>query len=211
MVPYARLGGQTGLRMSRAAFAVMVKFSDLLEDFVALVDFVSMEAGMAEDGPSKDKELIAAIKKQPQADLIIRRWESAARMRQWINEKKQAQSEKLEKVVAAEVRAKKAEERKKEREEKQRQQEAEEAKKAEAEEAKAGDEAEKGEGKEAPAEAPAEEKIDSSSKPVQEKGEKSEKKDAKKDEKSKEEKDEKPADEPEEAPEEAPELTEAEK
>jgi len=38
MVPFARLGGKDGLRMSRAAFAVMVKFSDLLDDFRSLVD-----------------------------------------------------------------------------------------------------------------------------------------------------------------------------
>lgn len=44
MVPFARLGGADGLRMSRAAFAVMVKFSDLLDDFRSLVDQVGMQA-----------------------------------------------------------------------------------------------------------------------------------------------------------------------
>ena len=44
MVPHARLGGKDGLRMNRAAFAVMVKFSDCLDDFIALVDSVAMEA-----------------------------------------------------------------------------------------------------------------------------------------------------------------------
>ena len=32
MVPYANLGGADGMRVTRAAFAVMVKFSDKLDD-----------------------------------------------------------------------------------------------------------------------------------------------------------------------------------
>jgi hypothetical protein len=38
MVPYARLAGLNGLKMARAAFALLIKFGDLLEDFVSLVD-----------------------------------------------------------------------------------------------------------------------------------------------------------------------------
>jgi hypothetical protein len=33
MVPYARIGGPDGLKLSRAAFAVMIKFSEYFEDF----------------------------------------------------------------------------------------------------------------------------------------------------------------------------------
>ena len=40
-VTYARLGGMNGLKLSRAAFAVMLKFSDVLDDFVALKDEVT--------------------------------------------------------------------------------------------------------------------------------------------------------------------------
>jgi hypothetical protein len=42
MVPYARLSGADGLRMARAAFGVMIKFSDQFESFVSLVDEVDM-------------------------------------------------------------------------------------------------------------------------------------------------------------------------
>jgi len=52
MVPFARLGGADGLRLSRAAFAVMVKFSDLLDDFTSLVDQVGMQAQIEEDRTS---------------------------------------------------------------------------------------------------------------------------------------------------------------
>jgi len=34
MVIFARIGGPDGMKMTRATFAVMLKFSDLLDDFV---------------------------------------------------------------------------------------------------------------------------------------------------------------------------------
>lgn len=37
-ITYARFAGQNGLRMARSAFALLIKFSDMLEDFVSLVD-----------------------------------------------------------------------------------------------------------------------------------------------------------------------------
>ena len=87
MITYARLGGLDGLRMTRAAFAVMIKFSDLLEDFIALVDAVGMQNNLEEEA-TRDQNLIALIKDQPHSEILVNRWESAARMRQWINEKK---------------------------------------------------------------------------------------------------------------------------
>lgn len=39
-IPIARIGGEAGLRMSRAAFAIMIKFSDLVEDFNFLNDAI---------------------------------------------------------------------------------------------------------------------------------------------------------------------------
>ena len=119
-MPFARLGGADGLRLSRAAFAVMVKFSDLLDDFTALVDTVAERAAREKANPDKDAALMATIRSQPQADILIRRWESAARMRQWINEKKQALIWQLEAIVADEVRAKRAEELKKEKDEEEK-------------------------------------------------------------------------------------------
>ena len=38
MVPYARLAGPNGLKMTRAAFSLIIKFSDLVEDFLSVVD-----------------------------------------------------------------------------------------------------------------------------------------------------------------------------
>jgi hypothetical protein len=54
------------------------------------------------------------IKSQPQGEIVMRRWESASRMRQWINEKKLSLVTKLEKEVKAEVLKKKEEDKAKE-------------------------------------------------------------------------------------------------
>ena len=40
MVGHSRVAGANGLRMTRAAFSLLVKFSDMLEDFVSVVDQV---------------------------------------------------------------------------------------------------------------------------------------------------------------------------
>ena len=43
MVPYARLTGPDGMRLSRAAFSVMIKFSEYFDAFTMLVDEVDMQ------------------------------------------------------------------------------------------------------------------------------------------------------------------------
>jgi hypothetical protein len=42
MVAYARLSGEDGMRLSRAAFAGMIKFSEFFDDFSNLVDEVDI-------------------------------------------------------------------------------------------------------------------------------------------------------------------------
>lgn len=42
MVPSARLGGDFGLRVSRAAFGAIIKFSDLTDALFSLVDEVDL-------------------------------------------------------------------------------------------------------------------------------------------------------------------------
>jgi len=80
MVTFARIGGKDGMRMCRAAFAVMLKFSDLIEEFVALSDGVAMQLPL-EDDATKEANIIKLIKDDPSSDILIKRWESAARMR----------------------------------------------------------------------------------------------------------------------------------
>ena len=52
-MPYARLGGPDGMRLSRAAFALMIKFSEFFDDFVSLIDEIDMKL---EDLASVEKQ-----------------------------------------------------------------------------------------------------------------------------------------------------------
>jgi hypothetical protein len=42
-VAYARLAGVDGMRLSRAAFGVMIKFSEFFDTFVHMIDEVDMQ------------------------------------------------------------------------------------------------------------------------------------------------------------------------
>ena len=113
MIPYARLSGADGMRLSRAAFAVMLKFSDSLSDTATLctdeIDMMSMDL---ENDPEKDLKIKEALKTIPNFDALMKRWESASKMRIWISDKKKNLSEKLKKEVETEYKKKKEEEKK---------------------------------------------------------------------------------------------------
>ncbi len=53
-VPYARLGGNDGMRLSRAAFSVMIKFSEFFDDFQTMVDEIDMKWEEVKDADDKD-------------------------------------------------------------------------------------------------------------------------------------------------------------
>ena len=118
MVPYARLSGEDGMRLSRAAFAVMIKFSELFDDFGNLVDEVDMHWADLQNDEDRDVKIRNIVKETMHYELIAKRWESASKMRQWISEKKKNLSEKVKKEVELEFQKKKEEEKKKSEEEK---------------------------------------------------------------------------------------------
>lgn len=63
IVAYARLSGEDGMRLSRAAFAGMIKFSEYFEDFNNLIDEVDIswsDLEADEDRELKIKEIIKA-------------------------------------------------------------------------------------------------------------------------------------------------------
>ena len=63
MVPYARLGGEDGLRLTRAAFAVMLKFShDGLDRFSEFVDELDMTWSELETDDDREFKFKDAIK-----------------------------------------------------------------------------------------------------------------------------------------------------
>ena len=116
MVPYARLSGEDGMRLSRASFAVMIKFSEFFEEFNMLVDEVLMMWEDLEEDPERELKIKDMIKQAPHYEQIAKRWESASKMRQWISEKKKNLIEKVKIEVEAEYTKKKAEDKKKQEE-----------------------------------------------------------------------------------------------
>lgn len=117
-VPYARLGGADGMRLSRASFAVMIKFSEFFEDFIAMVDEVDLLWDQLEGDDERDFKIKDQLKTLTHYEQIAKRWESASKMRQWINEKKKNLIERIKKEVEAEYTKKRDEEKKKKEEEK---------------------------------------------------------------------------------------------
>lgn len=62
MVPYARLTGVDGMRLSRAAFGVMIKFSEFYDAFCELVDEVDMQYMTLEGDSERDLKIRDLIK-----------------------------------------------------------------------------------------------------------------------------------------------------
>jgi hypothetical protein len=116
MVPYARLNGADGMRLSRAAFGAMLKFSEFFDTFTMLVDEVDMQWEMLQEDPERDLKLKEVVKAAPHFEGISKRWESASKMRQWIGEKKKNLIERIRKEVELEYKKKKDEEKAKEAE-----------------------------------------------------------------------------------------------
>jgi len=108
-VPYARLAGADGLRLTRAAFAVMIKFSEFFDSFQQIVDEVDMQWSTLEGDPEQEIKVKEIVKSMPHYDMILKRWDSASKMRQWVNEKKNNLAEKVKKDVEAEYMEKKKE------------------------------------------------------------------------------------------------------
>lgn len=74
------------MKLTRAAFAVIVKFSDLIDSITTLVDEVDMNYSEFEHDPEKDLKMRELIKKVPNYDNVFKRWDKASKMRQWTNE-----------------------------------------------------------------------------------------------------------------------------
>lgn len=81
MVAYARLSGEDGMRLSRAAFAVMIKFSEFFDEFNHLVDEIDMLWSDLEGDAERDIKIKEILKAAPHYEQIAKRWESASKMR----------------------------------------------------------------------------------------------------------------------------------
>lgn len=95
--------------MSRAAFALLIKFGDMLEDFVSLVDQVQFFNEIEGTQTTDLNALIKILKELPQFSSIRNKWEQASKMRKWIHETKSKLGNKHESDVRHEVLKKKKE------------------------------------------------------------------------------------------------------
>ncbi len=81
MVAYARLSGEDGMRLSRATFAVMIKFSEYFDEFNNLVDEIDINWSDLEGDADRDLKIKEMIKAAAHYEQIAKRWESASKMR----------------------------------------------------------------------------------------------------------------------------------
>ena len=101
--------GENGLRLTRAAFSVMIKFSEFFDSFSDLVDEVDMQWMTLEGDEERDIKLREIVKTFHNYDGILKRWDSASRMRLWLMEKKKNLADKVKKQVTDEYKKKKKE------------------------------------------------------------------------------------------------------
>ncbi len=88
---YARLGGTEGLRLTRAAFAVMIKYSQLggrLENMINEIDILESQFEGDLSVTEKLKEIRDTLKDDNDFKELMKQWNHASRMRIWISEKK---------------------------------------------------------------------------------------------------------------------------
>ena len=95
MCAFARVGGDDGARISRAAFAIMLKFTENIAEMTRLVKNVNSAAdGLTEtDGVQKLKAIISKLKEDEDFLNLSKRWEAACQMRKWTQSIKLAISE----------------------------------------------------------------------------------------------------------------------
>jgi len=98
---WGNVGGKIAEKMVRAAYAPMIKFSNLGMDFLMLMEELSMEEdimlGEQIDAKEKDLRLMAIVKQNSRYEQIYKRWGLASQMRTFYQEMKKSISEALDK------------------------------------------------------------------------------------------------------------------
>lgn len=88
------VGKETGMMLTRAAFAVMTKFSQLGEAFQSLVDALEMESMTstvpAEKGKERNSYLAAITETSRDSDKLLKLFANASNMRTWLSIKKKS-------------------------------------------------------------------------------------------------------------------------
>lgn len=97
--PWAKSAKEEGMRLSRAAFACMIKIGQLYTDFIMMVDETEMNADAvtADDDAAAKKQLAKELSQIDSYSTIFKHWESSAKMRSWYQEKKKSWANKIKK------------------------------------------------------------------------------------------------------------------
>jgi len=86
MVVHARLGGEQGIRLNRAAFAVIIKFSGQADTFNQLLKEIEKAADKVPKG-SKDAntQIMQMLSESNSASYraCVSKWEQGSQMRKW--------------------------------------------------------------------------------------------------------------------------------
>ena len=98
--PYARVAGENGLRLVRAAFAATLKLSDKGENFRSLQEEVTEATAELSDehtGTQKLRKILDHLHQKGSKELqpMMDRWEQASELRRWLNDKKSSMSDDL--------------------------------------------------------------------------------------------------------------------
>ena len=96
--PWAKSAKEEGMRLSRAAFAWMIKIGQLYTDFIMMVDETEMNADLmtTDDENTSKKELAKELSKIDWYNKIFKHWEISAKMRSWYQEKKKNLANKIQ-------------------------------------------------------------------------------------------------------------------
>ena len=105
----AMIGREWGVKLTRACFAVMLKFGDDINEFIKFiesVDFTSNDIGDAETGDMKVKSIVNQLKSSANEEyfMFLKQYEQAAQMRKWTQKAKLNLSERIEKEEEAKLR-----------------------------------------------------------------------------------------------------------
>ena len=86
------------MNLTRAAFAVMIKFAGLFEKFDNLVDTLELEQASGniptEASPDRNNAIIGVLESASDSDEIAKCWANATQMRRWLTQKKQSLGQK---------------------------------------------------------------------------------------------------------------------
>jgi hypothetical protein len=99
----ANLGGKAGLKLSRTAFAVMLKLNYHLQGCLEeITDAIDLRVGddiPEEEGEERDEAIREVCIEQDHFKIVQKVWASASKMRNWLSAKKSSVTNKFKAVT----------------------------------------------------------------------------------------------------------------